>query len=84
MTQRDEALLRLGRELVGADPLRVQGVLLDVTSAFLSSLEQTGAEGGAGVVRSPAQPLPPQRRLQEGITAYVLDPEAARLWRSEL
>jgi hypothetical protein len=68
---------------VGADPLRVQGVLLDVTSAFLSSLEQTGAEGGAGV-RSQAEPLPPQRRLQEGITAYVLDPEAARLWRSEL
>ena len=83
MTQRDEALLRLGRELVGADPLRVQGVLLDVTSAFLSSLEQAGAEGGAGR-RSPAEPLPPQRRLQEGITAYVLDPAAARLWRSEL
>ena len=83
MTQRDEALLRLGRELVGADPLRVQGVLLDVTSAFLSSLEQTGAERGAGR-RSPAEPLPPQRRLQEGITAYVLDPAAARLWRSEL
>jgi predicted dienelactone hydrolase len=83
MTQRDEALLRLGRELVGADPLLVQGVLLDVTSAFLSSLEQTGAERGAGR-RSPAEPLPPQRRLQEGITAYVLDPAAARLWRSEL
>ena len=83
MTQRDEALLRLGRELVGADPLRVQGVLLDVTSAFLRSLEQTGAEGGAGL-RSPAEPLPPQRWLQEGITAYVLDPAAARLWRSEL
>jgi hypothetical protein len=83
MTQRDEALLRLGRELVGADPLRVQGVLLDVTSAFLSSLEQTGAERGAGR-RSPAEPLPPQRRLQEGITAYVLDPAAARLWRSQL
>lgn len=83
MTQRDEALLRLGRELVGADPLRVQGVLLDVTSAFLSSLEQPVAEGGADV-RSPAELLPPQRRLQEGITAYVLDPAAARLWRSEL
>jgi predicted dienelactone hydrolase len=83
MTQRDEVLLRLGRELVGADPLRVQGLLLDVTSAFLSSLEQTGAEAGAGA-RSPAEPLPPQRRLQEGITAYVLDPAAARLWRSEL
>jgi len=83
MTQRDEALLRLGRELVGADPMRVQGLLLDVTSAFLSSLEQTGAEAGAGA-RSPAEPLPPQRRLQEGITAYVLDPAAARLWRSDL
>jgi len=83
MAQRDEALLRLGRELVGADPLRVQGVLLDVTSAFLRSLEPTGAEAGAAV-RSPAELLPPQRRLQEGITAYVLDPAAARLWRSEL
>jgi predicted dienelactone hydrolase len=83
MTQRDEALLRLGRELVGADPLRVQGVLLEVTSAFLRSLEQTGAGAGA-VAPSPAAPLPPQRRLQEGITAYVLDPAAARLWRSEL
>jgi hypothetical protein len=38
---------------------------------------------GAGL-RAPAEPLPPQRRLQEGITAYVLDPAAARLWRSEL
>ena len=64
-------------------PLRVQAVLLDVTSAFLSSLEQSGAEGGAAA-RSPAEPLPPQRRLQEGIKAYVLDPAAARLWRSEL
>jgi predicted dienelactone hydrolase len=83
MAERDEALLRLGRELVGVDPLRVQAVLLDVTSAFLSSLEQSGAEGGAAA-RSPAEPLPPQRRLQEGIKAYVLDPAAARLWRSEL
>jgi len=83
MAQRDEALLRLGRELVGADPLRVQGVLLDVTSDFLRSLEPTGAEGGAAAP-SLAEPLPPQRRLQEGITAYVLDPAAARLWRSEL
>jgi len=83
MAERDEALLRLGRELVGVDPLRVQGVLLDVTSLFLLSLEPSGPEATAAA-RPPAEPLPPQRRLQEGITAYVLDPAAARLWRSQL
>lgn len=83
MAERDEALLRLGRELVGVDPLRVQGVLLDVTSLFLRSLEPSRPEATAAG-RSPVEPLPPQRRLQEGITAYVLDPAAARLWRSEL
>jgi predicted dienelactone hydrolase len=83
MAEPDEALLRLGRELVGVDPLRVQGVLLDLTSAFLNSLEQSGGVGAAAG-RSPTEPLPPQRRLQDGITAYVLDPAAARLWRSQL
>jgi predicted dienelactone hydrolase len=79
MAERDDVLLRLGRELVGVDPLRVQGVLLSLTTAFLDSLEPAGAAGIAV-----ADPLPVQRRLQEGITAYVLDPAAARRWRSGL
>jgi predicted dienelactone hydrolase len=78
MAERDDVLLRLGRELVGVDPLRVQGVLLSLTSAFLDSLEPAGSVGIA------ADPLPVQRRLQDGITAYVLDPAAARRWRAGL
>jgi hypothetical protein len=78
MAERDDVLLRLGRELVGVDPLRVQGVLLSLTSAFLDSLEPAGTAGIA------ADPLPVQRRLQDGITAYVLDPAAARRWRAGL
>jgi predicted dienelactone hydrolase len=78
MAERDDVLLRLGRELVGVDPLRVQGVLLSLTSAFLDSLEPAGSVGIA------ADPLPVQRRLQDGITAYVLDPAAARRWRARL
>jgi predicted dienelactone hydrolase len=78
MAERDDVLLRLGRELVGVDPLRVQGVLLSLTSDFLDSLEPAGS---AGIL---ADPLPAQRRLQDGITAYVLDPAAARRWRAGL
>ncbi|MEI6617156.1 MAG: alpha/beta fold hydrolase [Cyanobium sp. ELA507] len=78
MAERDDVLLRLGRELVGVDPLRVQGVLLSLTSGFLDSLEPAGSTGIA------ADPLPAQRRLQDGITAYVLDPAAARRWRAGL
>ena len=76
MAEHDDVLLRLGRELVGVDPLRVQGVLLSLTTAFLDSLEPAGA---AGIT---PEPLPTQRRLQDGITAYVLDPAAARRWRA--
>ena len=78
MAEHDDVLLRLGRELVGVDPLRVQGVLLSLTTAFLDSLEPAGA---AGIT---PEPLPTQRRLQDGITAYVLDPAAARRWRAGL
>ena len=76
MAEHDDVLLRLGRELVGVDPLRVQGVLLSLTTAFLDSLEPAGAPGIT------PEPLPAQRRLQDGITAYVLDPAAARRWRT--
>ena len=78
MAEHDDVLLRLGRELVGVDPLRVQGVLLSLTTAFLDSLEPAGA---AGIT---PEPLPAQRRLQDGITTYVLDPAAARRWRAGL
>lgn len=74
LAERDEALLRLGADLVGADPRRVQALLLGITSEFLRSIEPGPGEGGVL--------LPPQRRLQEGIQAFVLDPDQARRWRS--
>ena len=62
-----KALFRLGDELVGIDPLRVQSMLLNITSEFLFGL---------------AQPLllSPQLRQQQGISAYVLDHQQAQLW----
>ena len=62
-----KALFRLGDQLVGIDPLKVQSLLLNVTSEFLVSL---------------AQPLllSPQLRQQQGINAYVLDRQQAQLW----
>jgi predicted dienelactone hydrolase len=64
----EEVLFRLGSELVGVDPESVQGLLLRLTSEFLQTLEQPLL-------------LPSQRLNQEGVTAYVLDAEAARRWR---
>lgn len=62
-----KALFRLGDQLVGIEPLRVQSLLLNITSEFLFSL---------------AQPLllSPQLRQQQGISAYVLDRQQAQLW----
>jgi predicted dienelactone hydrolase len=68
---REEDLFRLGSELVGQDPRTVQRLLLRLTSEFLHTLEQPLL-------------LPSQRRVQEGVTAYVLDPEQARRWRALL
>jgi hypothetical protein len=62
-------LFRLGRNLVGLNPQTVQRLLLRLTSEFLQTLEQPLL-------------LPPQRRVQEGVTAYVLDPAAAVRWRA--
>ena len=89
LAERDGALLRLGRDLVGADPLRVQALLLDLTSEFLASLPPAGAasdrpSGADQPAAAASKPLPPQRRRQNGITAYVLDPEIAHRWRSRL
>lgn len=63
----EEALFQLSSELVGVEPRMVQRLLLRITSDFLQSLDQP-------------MRLPPQRLVQEGVTAYVLDPGAARRW----
>ena len=63
----DEALFRLGSDLVGVEPRMVQRLLLRITSEFLQSLDQP-------------MRLPSQRLVQEGVTAFVLDPGMARRW----
>lgn len=61
-------LFRFGDGLVGIEPRRVQGLLLQLTSEFLLSLSQS-------------QLLSPQQREQDGITAWVLARRQARsLW----
>lgn len=67
--EHDQALWRLGDGLVGVEPVRVQKLLLSLTSDFLTSLD--------GSI-----PMAPQRRSREGITAYVLDGRSSRRWRS--
>jgi len=69
--QGDQALFRLGEELVGVDPARVQALILSLSSEFLQGLQQS-------------RPLPVQRRLLAGVTAYVLDHGAADRWRSAI
>ncbi|MEB3331994.1 MAG: alpha/beta fold hydrolase [Synechococcaceae cyanobacterium] len=69
MASGDEGALRLGNDLVGTDPVRVQGVLLHLTQDFLAGLEQ------------PRRPMA-GRLQQDGVTAYVLDAPAAGRWRS--
>jgi len=69
--EREEAVLRLGQELVGVDPQRVQAVLLGLTEQFLRSIQPAQAPS-----------LQAQRRRQGGITAYLLDPSMARRWRA--
>jgi hypothetical protein len=68
---RGEALFRLGQDLVGIDPIKVQALLLSLTSEFLQGLEHPLV-------------LSPQRRDQDGVRAYVLDPSLARRWRGRL
>lgn len=62
------ALFRLGDELVGVEPRKVQDLLFSLTLEFLQGWEH-------------ALLLPPQRRVQSGVAAYVLDPAQARAWR---
>jgi len=68
---RGEALFRLGEELVGIEPLKVQALLLNVTSEFLQGFEHPLL-------------LSPQRREQDGVRAYVLDRNQARRWQGLL
>ena len=67
----EEVVFRLGSELVGADPVTVQAMLLSLSDDFLQSLERPLL-------------LPSQVRRQQGVTAYVLDPAAARRWWTRL
>jgi len=68
---RGEVLFRLGDELVGIEPLKVQALLLNLTTEFLQGLEHPLL-------------LSPQRRDQDGVRAYVLDRNQARLWRQQI
>jgi predicted dienelactone hydrolase len=65
----DSALFRLGDELVGVEPARVQESLLSLIYEFLRSLEQPLT-------------VPAQRRTQNGVTTWLLDPAAAGRWRA--
>jgi predicted dienelactone hydrolase len=70
---KDEALLRLGSDLVGAPPEAVQALLLRLTEVFLESVEPP-----------PAQGMAPQRLRLDGVSAYVMDGPAAMAWRRRL
>ncbi|WP_457767246.1 alpha/beta hydrolase family protein [Cyanobium sp. ULC082] len=71
ITDQKEAMLQLGEQLVGEEPLRVQELLLGLSADFLLALE-TGTA------------LPPQQRRQDGVRAYVLDQAEAQLWSRRL
>jgi predicted dienelactone hydrolase len=64
-----DALFRLGDDLVGVDPQRVQALTLDLSTAFLDRL---------------ASGLPPQRMRLEGVEATVLDSAWAQRWWESL
>jgi predicted dienelactone hydrolase len=69
MTASEQAVFKLGRELVGEDPPRVQALLLRLTTEFLQGLEQPIT-------------LPPQRHSLAGVRAYVLDGPTAHRWQA--
>ncbi|EDY38548.1 conserved hypothetical protein [Cyanobium sp. PCC 7001] len=71
LAEEGEPLFRLGDQLVGEDPRRVQELLLAVTIEFLEGWQHPSL-------------LSPQRRDHNGIDAYVLDQQQARRWRSRL
>jgi hypothetical protein len=63
----EEALFQLGQELVGVEPRQVQALLLNLTLEFLNGWQHPWL-------------LPPQRRVQGDVVAYVLDAHQARRW----
>ena len=69
LTATGQPLFRLGRQLVGEEPERVQSLLLQLTLEFLESS------------RHPYL-LSAQQRKHDGVTAYVLDAASARRWQS--
>jgi predicted dienelactone hydrolase len=69
----EEAVLRLGADLVGSSPEVVQGLLLHLTEAFLESVEPP-----------PAPAMAPQRLRLEGVRADVMDGTAAEAWQERL
>ena len=71
IANREEAVIQLGEPLVGQEPLRVQELLLSLSSDFLFSLENR-------------TPLPSQQRRQGGVRAYLLDPADAQLWSQRI
>jgi len=73
VSAREQALLQLGSELVGAPPEAVQALLLHVTEAFLHTLEPPAAQG-----------LPPQRLKLVGVKATVMDGPAAAAWQRRI
>jgi predicted dienelactone hydrolase len=73
VSAREQALLQLGTELVGAPPEAVQALLLQLTTAFLASVEPP-----------PAQGLPPQRLQVKGVKAYVMDGPTAAAWEQRI
>jgi len=66
----DRALFQLGQELVGVEPARIQALILSLSSDFLQR-----------ELRGPLGPLPAQRRRLGGVSARVLDQQAAGRWR---
>jgi predicted dienelactone hydrolase len=73
VSAREQALLQLGTELVGAPPESVQALLHQLTAAFLAS-----------IAPPPAQGLPPQRLEVKGVKAYVMDGPTAGAWEQRI
>ena len=71
LTDDDQPLFRLGDELVGVEPRRVQDLLLSLTLEFLQGWEHPAL-------------LSPQLRVQNGIRAHVLDGPQARRWQQRI
>ncbi|MFM8524940.1 MAG: alpha/beta fold hydrolase [Cyanobacteriota bacterium] len=71
LPRQDRATFQLDTTLVGVEPLRVQALLAGLTADFLRSLRQPSG-------------LPVQRRLQDGVEAFVLDRPSALRWQEGL